>query len=100
MDRVLAEVVPYGDDQCRSDYTKLESAIKDVMERTLKDENAKMADPDNTAVPTFVVATKYGHQEAPPTLFRSYEYPGHSKDECGSNVFHADYHSYLVRVRT
>jgi hypothetical protein len=48
------------------------------VKRTLKDENVKMADPDNTAVPTFVVIIKYGHQEAPPTptLFRSYEYVG------------------------
>ena len=82
IDNVLAGVIPVGDDKCRFDYKKLENAIKDVVKEKLKDENATMADKNAVMVPTFVVATKGLHAEAPPTLFRSYQCEDHDASEC------------------
>jgi patatin-like phospholipase/acyl hydrolase len=78
----LAGIIPVGDDRCRFDYKKLESAIQAVIKNRLKDENALMADNSAGKVPTFVVATKGIRAEAPPTLFRSYQCEDHDASEC------------------
>ena len=81
VDQVFKGIVPVGDDQCRFDYRKLETAIKNVVKKKLGDENAIMADTvDN--IPTFVVATKGLHADSPPTLFRSYQCHGHNASKC------------------
>jgi hypothetical protein len=82
VDNVLAGVIPVGDDRCRFDYKKLENAIKAVVKDRLKDENAVMVDYSSDKVPTFVVATKGLHADAPPTLFRSYQCKDHDASEC------------------
>jgi len=73
-----------GDNQCRFDYQKLETAIKTLVEKKLLDANAIMADSSDRPknVPTFVVATKGLHADGPPTLFRSYQCTGYSADRC------------------
>ena len=81
MDQVLNGVIPFGDDQCRFDYQKLETAMKSLIERKLHDQNAIMADISD-GVPTFVVATKGLHADGPPTLFRSYQCKGYNADKC------------------
>ena len=78
----MAGIIPVGDDRCRFDYKKLESAIQAVIKNRLKDENALMADNSAGKVPTFVVATKGIRAEAPPTLFRSYQCEDHDASEC------------------
>lgn len=77
-------VIPEGDDICRFDYKKLEDAIKDVIEKRLKDPNAIMEDTNLSSnhVPTFVVATKGLHADSNPTLFRSYRCRGHNPNKC------------------
>lgn len=81
MDQVLNGVIPLGDDECRFDYKKLESVIKTLVEKKLRDENAIMAD-TTESVPTFVVATKGLHADGPATLFRSYQCTGYNADKC------------------
>jgi hypothetical protein len=78
----LAGIIPVGDDICRFDYKKLENAIKDIVRKRVQDENATMADKNAEMVPTFTVATKGLHAEAPPTLFRSYQCEDHDASEC------------------
>lgn len=83
VDQVLKGIIPVGDDQCRFDYQKLESAIKAVVKKKLQDENATMMDTSQGhKVPTFVVATKGLHAEGPPTLFRSYQCSSHNASKC------------------
>ena len=81
VDQVLNGVIPLGDDQCRFDYQKLETAMKDIVQRKLQDQNAVMADTSDY-VPTFVVATNVLHADGPPTLFRSYQCKGYNADKC------------------
>lgn len=81
VDQVLNGVIPLGDDQCRFDYQKLETAMKALIERKLHDQNAIMAGTSD-GVPTFVVATKGLHADGPPTLFRSYQCNGYNADKC------------------
>jgi patatin-like phospholipase/acyl hydrolase len=86
IDKVLKGIVPVGDNQCRFDYNKLESAIQAVVKKKLKtkDSNIPMADTAEQAivVPTFVVATKGLNAGGTPTLFRSYQCEGHNADKC------------------
>lgn len=84
VDLVLKGNVPSGDDRCRFDYNKLESAIKSLVKGKLNKENSSLADSGEItgAVPTFVVATKGLHADGPATLFRSYQCTGHNANKC------------------
>lgn len=90
VDQVLNGEIPFGDEQCRFDYQKLESAVQNLVERRLRDANAAMAETIvdasessiNKNARTFVVASKNLHADGPPTLFRSYQCRGHNADKC------------------
>lgn len=84
VDLVLKGNVPRGDDRCRFDYNKLESAIKSLVKGKLNEENFSLADSGEITgtVPTFVVATKGRHADGPATLFRSYQCTGHNVSKC------------------
>jgi predicted acylesterase/phospholipase RssA len=76
------EVVPVGENACRFDETKLEEVLKKVIRRSLGDENAPMADPNERSpgfCPVFVVATDAENATGTPKLFRSY---GKNRDQC------------------
>jgi Patatin-like phospholipase len=75
VDQVLARKIPIGDNQCRFDHNVLEGAIKLIIKERLNDESCRMnAVPKalNKTCPTFVVAKKALHVDAPPTIFRTY----------------------------
>jgi Patatin-like phospholipase len=79
VDRVVAGVVPTGDDKCRFDAGVLEDVMQKLIFNELKDVDARMADPSLTSAmndwkrcPTFVVATRAADAARTPVLFRSY----------------------------
>jgi Patatin-like phospholipase len=79
VDRVVAGVIPTGDDKCRFDAGVLEDVMQKLIFNELKDVDARMADPSLTSAmndwkrcPTFVVATRAADATRTPVLFRSY----------------------------
>jgi Patatin-like phospholipase len=85
VDQVLAGRIPVGDTQCRFDHNDLEGAIKSIIKERLNDESCRMnAIPkiSNNTCPTFVVAKKALHVDAPPTIFRTYGAEGVSPSKC------------------
>jgi Patatin-like phospholipase len=79
VDRVVAGVIPTGDDKCRFDAGVLEDVMQRLIFNELKDVDARMADPSLTSAmndwkrcPTFVVATRAADAARTPVLFRSY----------------------------
>jgi predicted acylesterase/phospholipase RssA len=79
----MAGVIPAGDECCRFDAEKLEQVVKDLVADKLKTENkAKMADPTESFIPTFVVATSASSADGPAVLFRSYRCEGFNADKC------------------
>jgi predicted acylesterase/phospholipase RssA len=90
VDKVVAGVIPAGDDKCRFDAGVLEDVLQILIKDQLKDANAPMADPslmspvdDRKRCPTFVVATRVADAERPPVLFRSHNCPeDYDADKC------------------
>jgi Patatin-like phospholipase len=85
VDKVIAGMIPTGNDQYRFDATVLEEVLKRLIEEKLHDPNACMADRDSSdfnPCPTFVVAASTANAEGPPVLFRSYNCEGHNADKC------------------
>jgi hypothetical protein len=78
VDKVLKEIVPLRDDQCRFDYNVLESVIKDMVRQQLGRESVGMNAPtDKSSCRTFVVANLAEDPDGPPIFFRSYDVRGH-----------------------
>ena len=83
VDKVLANVIPKGDDQCRFDYQILEASIKALVKERLGSEDITMsAATGKPSCRTFVVATLAEYVNSPPELFRSYELPSYPTCEC------------------
>jgi hypothetical protein len=83
LDKVIAGVIPYGDDTCRFDYKDLENAIKGLIKSRLGSEDVTFATrPETPSCPTFVVAKLQRNMGGPPVLFRSYRIPGNSASNC------------------
>lgn len=78
IDQVLFNTFPLGDDQCRFDYTRLENAIQDVVQKCLGSPDFVMsASTNKPSCPTFVVAKLAEDVDGPPQIFRSYYIPGY-----------------------
>ena len=75
--------VPIGENHCRFDEKLFETALKDIICKFSRDENALMADPHDQnpekSCPVFIVAIEGQDASGPPKLFHSY---GFDKDQC------------------
>jgi hypothetical protein len=85
IDNVLAGKVPFGDDQCRFDYSALGKTIKNIIKDRLSDENCTMDDvrlAESQACRSFVVAGRAEDINGPPVIFRSYGGEGRVPSKC------------------
>ena len=81
-DKVVAGVIPTGDDRCRFDAGILETVIKELIEEELKDAGVIMEDIAEDRCPTFVVATSASNADGPAVIFRSYGCKGYNANKC------------------
>jgi len=83
-DHTIFGVLPTGEKGCRFDSAILERVVQALIEKTLNDKNASMAETANNdkMCRTFVVATSAAVAQGPPILFRSYNTQENNASKC------------------
>jgi len=83
-DHTIFGILPTGEKGCRFDSAILEHVIQGLIEKTLTDKNASMAETagNDKICRTFVVATSAAVAQGPPILFRSYNTHENNASKC------------------